>query len=320
MSEVTVVIPTYNRRDLVVKTAGAVLAQEEVDLELVVVDDASSDGTAEALEQLDDPRLRVCRHDINRRVARARNTGIAAARGLWIAFLDDDDIWSPRKLRAQLDAGARANASMVYASAVRVDEQLRVLGFEYGPEPLGLVDELLRGNAVPGGASNLLGKAELMRALGGFDEALSLCADWDFQTRLALAGPTAACPGVLVGYVQHQRSMHTSSLAGAIQEFDYIERKFRAERAARGVKLDGIGYHRWVAGGYRQMGRPGLAIRTYLRGAVRYRNAGNVVRAAGVLLGERAMALGSRRRIARARREPRPEWLAPFQPLEAEES
>ena len=274
------VIPTYNRRDLVVKTVGDVLAQEEVDLELVVVDDASSDGTAEALEQLDDPRLRVCRHDINRRVARARNTGIAAARGLWIAFLDDDDIWSPRKLRAQLDAGARANASMVYASAVRVDEQLRVLGFEYGPEPLGLVDELLRGNAVPGGASNLLGKADLMRALGGFDEALSLCADWDFQTRLALAGPTADAPGC--SWVTSSTSAACTPPAWPARSRSSITSSAgfapSARHAASSSTASAItaGSPAAIA----QMGRPGLAIRTYLRGAVRYRNAGNVVRAA----------------------------------------
>ena len=116
-----------------------------------------------------------------------------------------------------------------------------------------------------------------------------------------------------MGYIQHEHSMHTSSLAGAIPEFDHIERRFRAEREARGVRLDGIWYTAGSPVAIAQWARPGLAIRTYLRGAVRYRNAGNVVRAAGVLLGEGAMSLSRRGRRDRAQREATPDWLAQLQ-------
>ena len=86
------------------------LAQRDVDVEVVVVDDGSDEDGRRALEALTDSRVRVVRHATREGQSRARNTGIEAARGEWIAFLDDDDLWSPDKLREQLDAAAVADA------------------------------------------------------------------------------------------------------------------------------------------------------------------------------------------------------------------
>src|ERR671935_95170 len=125
--EVTVVVPTHSRWDLLSTAAlPASLGQEDVDLEVVVVDDGSTDATAESLARIDDPRLRVVRHDRPRGVAQARNAGIAAARGEWIALLDDDDLWAPWKLRAQLDAAAAERAVFAYGGAAAVAEDRRI--------------------------------------------------------------------------------------------------------------------------------------------------------------------------------------------------
>ena len=103
--EATVVIPTHDRWPLLSRRAlPSALAQEDVELEVVVVDEASSDGTREGLEALDDPRLRIVRHDVPRRLPGARNAGVEVARGRWLAFLDDDDLWSPATLGTQLQA------------------------------------------------------------------------------------------------------------------------------------------------------------------------------------------------------------------------
>ncbi|HWC32537.1 MAG TPA: glycosyltransferase family 2 protein, partial [Actinomycetota bacterium] len=127
--EVTVVIPTRDRWSLLATAAlPAALVQEDVDLEVVVVDDGSRDETPERLAELTDPRLRVIRNLEPLGVAQARNAGIAAARGRWLAFLDDDDLWSPRKLRTQLDAARAAGASFVYAGVINVDEYGSALG------------------------------------------------------------------------------------------------------------------------------------------------------------------------------------------------
>jgi glycosyltransferase involved in cell wall biosynthesis len=97
---VSVIIPTYNRADLVAQAVASVQAQTYRDFEIVVVDDGGTDGTFEALAARRE--LRVLRHPGCRGVAAARNTGIAAARGEWLAFLDSDDLWLPDKLARQI--------------------------------------------------------------------------------------------------------------------------------------------------------------------------------------------------------------------------
>ncbi|MFL5884580.1 MAG: glycosyltransferase family 2 protein, partial [Thermoleophilaceae bacterium] len=99
MSGVSVVIPTHNRWPQMRGTLDGALGQTGVEHEVIVVDDCSSDGTAEGLAGIENDRLRFLRHEQNRGVAAARNTGIEAARHEWLAFLDDDDLWAPNKLR-----------------------------------------------------------------------------------------------------------------------------------------------------------------------------------------------------------------------------
>ncbi|MDO9530947.1 MAG: glycosyltransferase [Deltaproteobacteria bacterium] len=97
---VSVIIPTYNRADLVQQALASVQAQTYRDFEIVVVDDGGTDGTYEVLSA--DRELRVLRHPDCRGVAAARNTGAAVARGEWLAFLDSDDLWLPDKLARQV--------------------------------------------------------------------------------------------------------------------------------------------------------------------------------------------------------------------------
>src|SRR3954447_24585483 len=91
--EVSVVIPTRNRADRLPLTLAGVLAQREIELEVVIVDDGSDPDAAAAYRKLEGDRVRVLRHERSRGAARARNSGIEAARGEWVAFLDDDDLW-----------------------------------------------------------------------------------------------------------------------------------------------------------------------------------------------------------------------------------
>jgi glycosyltransferase involved in cell wall biosynthesis len=98
---VSVIIPTYNRAALVQEAVASVLAQTCRDFELLVVDDGSTDGTAAALTPLAG-QINLLRHPSRRGVSAARNTGIAAARGVWLALLDSDDLWLPEKLARQL--------------------------------------------------------------------------------------------------------------------------------------------------------------------------------------------------------------------------
>lgn len=101
---VSVIIPTYNRRESLRRALDTVLVQEGLDwtfrAEVLVVDDGSTDGTPDVVRAYD--KVQYLRHDVNRGPSAARNTGVAAATGEYVAFLDDDDLWLPHKLRTQL--------------------------------------------------------------------------------------------------------------------------------------------------------------------------------------------------------------------------
>lgn len=101
---VSVVIPTYNRADIITRAVDSVLAQTVDDIEVLIIDDGSTDGTRALIEDIDDSRVRYLAHDTNRGVSAARNTGVEAGRGEYVAFLDSDDEWLPRKLERQLSA------------------------------------------------------------------------------------------------------------------------------------------------------------------------------------------------------------------------
>ncbi len=297
-------IPTRDRAELLQRALATALAQRDVSLEVVVIDDGSVDGTASWLGALDEPRVRVIRHDLARGVARARNAGIASARGTWLAFLDDDDVWSPEKLRLQLETAGAAKASFVYAAAILVDEELRALETLELPAPEEIELQLLERHVMPAGCSNVLARADLVRGLGGFDPALSVLADWDFWIRLTAESAGAACPETLVAYVQHEASMFVTRAAELDAEFEYLIAKHRSTASARGRELDALAFSRAAAWAHRRAGRPTRAAATYLRAAVAHRSLGNVVRALRALAGERRPAPGSRVGAV-----PEPAWL-----------
>jgi glycosyltransferase involved in cell wall biosynthesis len=267
--EISVVIPTFNRWPIVHETVGGALRQEGVELEVIVVDDCSPDGTAERLEAADDERLRVFRHETNRGVAAARNTGINAARGEWLAFLDDDDLWSPRKLRTQLDLAASERADFVYSAAVVLNERRVPAQILPAPDPGGLLRALMPGNAIPAGASNVIARTDVVRRLGGFDEALFQLADWEMWIRMARDARAAACEEPLFAYIEHPANMLLTDKRNLVLEFDHLERKHRALIEEHGVGPDRAGLARWMAWGHARAGRRFRATRLYLRAALK---------------------------------------------------
>ncbi len=237
----SVLIPTRNRRNVVVVALRSALAQRDVAVEVVVTDDGStdgtSDGTSEALAALNDERLTIIRHGRSEGVAAARNSALAVARGRYIAFLDDDDVWSPHKLRSQLDAITLApGARWSCVGAVWLDDG-QVGRPERPPEQADQSDALLQRNTMPGGASGVLAERKLVTEVGGFDVSFSTMADWDLWVRLALRSPVAAVDRPLVGYAIHAASM-SHDVARLLDEYAHFADKYAAERQRRGVDMD----------------------------------------------------------------------------------
>ncbi|HEY2301085.1 MAG TPA: glycosyltransferase [Acidimicrobiales bacterium] len=250
MAQVSVIIPTLDRTFLLARSLATVLAQRDVDLEVILIDDGSSPAVTLAPELvglLSDERIRVLRHDQSKGVAAARNAGIAAATAPWLAFLDDDDLWARDKLAAQLGALAhRPDCSWSYTGEVTLDEDLTVLTVVPGPPGEAIDLLLLQFNAVPGGASSVLAAAEVVRQAGGFDESFSILADWDMWIKLALRASPAAVRDPLVGYFRHRHGMSFKTRRSE-EEFGRLEEKYRSVRQARNVELSSASYLRYIA-------------------------------------------------------------------------
>ena len=135
MPDVSVVIPTHNRSELLSLTLRSALRQRGVDLEIIVVDDGSVDDTPRLVGALGDPRIRMLRHDVAQGVSAARNHGIVESQGRWIAFLDDDDLWSPEKLALQLHALRETGRGWAYTGMVHVAIDNRVIAGQPPPTP-----------------------------------------------------------------------------------------------------------------------------------------------------------------------------------------
>jgi glycosyltransferase involved in cell wall biosynthesis len=254
MPLVSVVVPTHNRARLLRRTLRSVLAQHMADLEVVVVDDGSTDDT-QALAVAADPRVVVVRNRKPAGVSAARNLGIATARGDWIAFCDDDDLWSPDKLTRQLMAANRAGADWAYAGDVNVDERLRVLSGGPPPEPDAVVALLPRWNPLSSGGSNVVVRADVLAAVGGFDPALRRTEDWDMWIRVARTGPPAWVCAPLVAYRFHAGNV-TVDPAEMVNEARRLAARYR-------IPVDRAAMQRRAAWAALRGGRRLLAVRHY---------------------------------------------------------
>jgi glycosyltransferase involved in cell wall biosynthesis len=284
------------------------LYQREVDLEVIVVDDGSTDDTATWVSGAADPRVRVVRNPIPQGVSAARNRGITEADGAWVAFLDDDDLWAPDKLALQLDAVRRSGCHWVYAGNVSVDDELQVLGGRHPPAPDHVMASLVRHDSVPAGASNVMVNAHALRDVGPFDTGLSTSEDWDMWLRLARGGPPAWVPRPLVACRVH-RDNASRDTTKMLNELRLIERR-------HSIPLDWPGHLRWAAWMSLDDGRRWDAVGYYAR-ALLHGDVGSLARAGVAILG---MPVGSGFPPARRRSDDLPwtgeakAWLAQIRP------
>lgn len=184
---VSIILPAYNRETLVARAIDSVLAQTFTDFELILVDDASKDGTRAVLETYrDHPKVRLILSDVNRGGSGARNLGIEAARGDLIAFQDSDDVWLPGKLAAQVAAlDTHPKAGLCYCGSLFFEGTRSY----YIPEPVfdrlggDLSREMLRRNTTS--TQTLVVRKSVLDQTGLFDASLKRFQDWDLMIRIA---------------------------------------------------------------------------------------------------------------------------------------
>ncbi len=185
--KVSVIIPTYNRATLLARAMGSVLDQGFEDFELIVVDDASTDRTRETVEGFADGRVRYLRHDTNEGAATARNTGIRASRGQYIAFHDSDDEWLAGKLEKQMrlfeEAGDTVGA--VYCAFLRIEngKETYIPGPHIQDREGDLSHALLFENFVS--TQTLVVRRDCLEKAGLFFDHLPRFQDWELAIRLS---------------------------------------------------------------------------------------------------------------------------------------
>ena len=240
---VSVVIPSYNMEKFTPLTVESVLAQDYPDVEVIVVDDGSSDGSVAALRRFGD-KIRVIEQK-NAGACAARNRGLAEAKGEFVAFLDCDDLWERRKLTRCVEAlRARPGAVMVHSLAYWIDAEGRVFGPpRFEPRPEGKVfAELSRLNHVMN--STPLCRTEAVRAVGGWDEAIFTTADWELWLRLAKRGEIAFVPEVLAR-TRVASYYNARNIDKTRREWLYVLDKHRADIAPadRAESLGRMGFY-----------------------------------------------------------------------------
>jgi glycosyltransferase involved in cell wall biosynthesis len=275
---ISIILPTYNREQYLREAVDSVFTQTYPDWELIVIDDGSTDRTAEYLGGLHDPRVRVIAHERCGNPARLRNAGIGRATGDYLSFLDSDDLWLPDKLRVQLEA-----------LATIPDCRWCFTGFEcigehgearpaLGPKPLAarcgwMLEPILQEDVLIAMPS-VLAEKSLVTEVGAFDESLNLCEDYDLWLRLAVRAQAVALPAQLTKVRVHAASYARERKVEAFELLERVFQKLLKDLAEENLR--GLARRRYaraliaLAAFHRTAGQPGAALRA-LGKALRYR-------------------------------------------------
>jgi glycosyltransferase involved in cell wall biosynthesis len=256
---VSVVIPAYNQARFLAGALESVLTQTYPALEIVVVDDGSTDATGEVLAGFRG-RVAVVRQP-NNGVSSARNAGVAGSAGDLVAFLDADDQWLPDKLARQIARHVREpDLGLVHCGIQEIDADGRALGVRTEGIEGRVAGRLLRfdGAAILGGGSAALIPRTVFDRVGGFDPLLSTSADWDLYYRIAKDHPIGFVDEVLVRYRLHGAGMHTNVDLMAQDMLRAFSRAFASELPADApeARVAYANLHYVLAGSYFVAGRP----------------------------------------------------------------
>jgi len=249
-SLVTVIIPSYNDAHFLGQAVQSVLNQTWTNFEIIVVDDGSQDNTAEIAKSFRDSRIRYVRHEQNKGLSAARNTGLRQARGKYITFLDADDYFLPHKLMAQATFLEKyPQYGLVGGGSMRVNENGIVVNAGIGRARAVFPQELFVRSRFNAHATLI--RKDWIDRIGYFDEQLRAAEDWDFYCRLAWAGCLMYSTGdVVCAYRYRRDSMSMDVEAQTKNLLKVVEKTFRGKslsnlesQAKAYVHLRAVMYH-----------------------------------------------------------------------------
>jgi glycosyltransferase involved in cell wall biosynthesis len=277
--DVSVVVPSYNRPDVLLESLSSIEDQTYDDIEVVVVDDASSTPVEEVLDgfRSDFPYpLTVIRHDTNKGASAARNTGIQESEGEFVAFLDDDDMWEKGKMKKQVDRLHRAgdDAGVAYTGMRIVDGSGDTTRRHVETLEGDVTKELLRRNFV-GSFSTVMVRTEAIEDAGLLDERFPCWQDIEWYIRLSEDWNFVAVPEPLVRIRQDESREHISDDFDQIRDtaLELFAEKYQplARSYGRLFEREFLGWLEFRVGAYNALrtGRYASA-RRHLLNAVRY--------------------------------------------------
>ncbi len=185
---VSIIVPTYNRAYIIERALQSILNQTYADFETIVVDDASTDNTCEIVQSIKDDRIRYIRHERNRGAAAARNTGITAGEGEYVAFLDSDDEWLPEKLEEQMAVfkNISSKVGVVYTGMLRIEGNNRTyIPPAYVRPTQGNIYYSIVLNPILVHTPTVLIRRDCLTKVGLFDENFQASEDTDLWIRVA---------------------------------------------------------------------------------------------------------------------------------------
>ena len=234
---ISIVIPVFNRAHTIRRAVESCIKQSYKNLEIIVVDDASSDNISEVMSSINDERIKFLQHDRNKGEAASRNTGLRNSNGDYITFLDSDDEWMPNKIERQLEVfnEVKQEIGLIFTNGYSEAEGREFIA---GSAPSGIYYDSRRDNFYPlrkliTPSSSWMLTIKIARDIGYFDEAMRTWDDGDYLTRIAYKYPLYFLNENLVIWHWHVRESHLNVISDDLvngkelflnKNLDYLKR------------------------------------------------------------------------------------------------
>ncbi len=233
---VDIIIPTYNSLTWLKQTVQSVLDQSFRDFQLYIIDDGSTDDTATYVRHIEDKRVHYTYQE-NRGQASARNLGIQRSHAPFVAFLDADDIWYPKKLEKQLEIMTKNHqVGLVYGYHYIINDEDIITGSLYIEKRGHLFEELCKGNIIAGSASMAMVRRSVLEQAGFFREDFVNGEDWELWLRISRLCTIDYVPEIIAAIRQHGQSTqaNTQKMAeGLLYVFEVMKKEYSLTKSQR---------------------------------------------------------------------------------------